>query len=240
MTKIEIKYPNVGIYKGEIKNNYRHGKGTMKWNDGGKYVGEWKNNVRHGKGTFSYPSGYKYVGEWKNGKQHGQGKESFVDSKRKRKKISKGKWYKGIFAEKKQFIYRESEALDSSDREKHPWEFFDIYEGEVKVKDHQRQLHLQRHGKGTMYYYRLARKRLLEKNGFISSDKDKLFFSYRRPSKTTLEYYKLGTSKKGLYLYKIYDGQWKDDQSHGKGKFIYLHCEKDLGHDDDTNESKKN
>jgi hypothetical protein len=39
-------------YKGEWKDNKKHGYGVQIWPNGNKYEGEWQNNMRHGHGTF--------------------------------------------------------------------------------------------------------------------------------------------------------------------------------------------
>ena len=46
-------------YKGEYKDNKRHGQGTFTFADGEKYEGEYKNGKRNGKGTYYYASGNK-------------------------------------------------------------------------------------------------------------------------------------------------------------------------------------
>jgi len=62
-----------GSYKGELKDGFPHGKGTMTYASGDKYVGEWKDNYLNGKGTYTFPDGGKYVGEFKNHKHNGKG-----------------------------------------------------------------------------------------------------------------------------------------------------------------------
>jgi len=83
-------------YEGETKNNLKHGKGTLTWDDGDKftgefendekvygtfnwkvgdqYIGEWKNSLMHGKGTYTYRNGRKYEGDWFGGYKEGAGK----------------------------------------------------------------------------------------------------------------------------------------------------------------------
>tara|TARA_B100001093_G_scaffold509737_1_gene574345 strand:+ start:349 stop:855 length:507 start_codon:yes stop_codon:yes gene_type:complete len=92
-----------GEYKGELKNDKRHGEGMMRytkgkfkdevyvgnWKDDKKdgwgtlkidrncfYEGEWEDNYEHGWGKLKYKDGF-YEGEWKNGKVHGYGKYTF-------------------------------------------------------------------------------------------------------------------------------------------------------------------
>lgn len=61
------------IYKGEWKDNRRHGKGTIESQNGERYEGNWVNGKRQGEGAYYWPSGEKYEGEWKDNKRHGQG-----------------------------------------------------------------------------------------------------------------------------------------------------------------------
>lgn len=56
----------IETYKGEWKNDKRHGYGIIEDSDGFSYVGEWSENMRHGLGVATYPDGTKLEGEWKN------------------------------------------------------------------------------------------------------------------------------------------------------------------------------
>lgn len=53
-------------YKGEWKNDKRHGYGIIEDTDGFSYIGEWSENMRHGLGVATYPDGTKLEGEWKH------------------------------------------------------------------------------------------------------------------------------------------------------------------------------
>ena len=55
----------LGNYKGDFKNNLRHGKGTFTFYDGSKYIGEWKGDYRDGKGTYICSDGHKVEGKWR-------------------------------------------------------------------------------------------------------------------------------------------------------------------------------
>lgn len=84
------------IYRGEMKDNKRHGYGKVvyfggdsyegywendrpeglglyNWKIGGKYLGNFTKGVINGQGTRVYSSGNYYVGMFVNGKKHGQG-----------------------------------------------------------------------------------------------------------------------------------------------------------------------
>jgi hypothetical protein len=39
------------VYEGDWKNDKRHGKGSLSYNNGDRYEGEWKDNLRDGEGT---------------------------------------------------------------------------------------------------------------------------------------------------------------------------------------------
>jgi len=56
----------IETYKGEWKNDKRHGYGVIEDADGFSYIGEWSENMRHGLGVATYPDGTKLEGEWKN------------------------------------------------------------------------------------------------------------------------------------------------------------------------------
>lgn len=56
----------IETYKGEWRNDKRHGYGVIEFSDGYSYVGEWSENMRHGLGVATYPDGTKLEGEWKN------------------------------------------------------------------------------------------------------------------------------------------------------------------------------
>lgn len=54
------------IYKGEWKNDKRHGYGVLETSDGYSYVGQWCENMRHGLGAASFPNNTKLEGEFEN------------------------------------------------------------------------------------------------------------------------------------------------------------------------------
>jgi hypothetical protein len=72
------------IYVGEFIDGLKHGKGTLtfKTERKDKYIGEFKNGQATGKGTYIYENGDKYVGEFKNMKKHGQGVYIFLDGRK--------------------------------------------------------------------------------------------------------------------------------------------------------------
>lgn len=46
-----------------------HGEGLFTWADSGKvYRGEYRDDKKHGYGEISWPDGRRYAGQWANGK----------------------------------------------------------------------------------------------------------------------------------------------------------------------------
>lgn len=68
-----IKKYSDAIYRGELGNGKRHGKGIMFYKKNRVYEGDWLNDVRHGKGYERYSNNNRYEGEFMNGKAHGKG-----------------------------------------------------------------------------------------------------------------------------------------------------------------------
>jgi len=62
-----------GVYKGDFKENCRHGFGIYTLPDGSVYDGEWRDNMQCGRGKFRWVDGSTYDGQWKDGKRHGIG-----------------------------------------------------------------------------------------------------------------------------------------------------------------------
>lgn len=63
----------VSQYKGEFRENVRHGEGTYELPGGASYTGQWRDNQMNGHGLFTWPDSSTYEGEFKNSKRHGQG-----------------------------------------------------------------------------------------------------------------------------------------------------------------------
>ncbi len=59
----ELVFENGAVFKGYLKDGYRHGPGMQVWPDGAKYEGYWKANVAHGKGKFFHIDGDVYHGK---------------------------------------------------------------------------------------------------------------------------------------------------------------------------------
>jgi len=73
---IELYYENKQpMYKGSVKNNRYHGKGTRYYHNGVmEFDGHWYDGLPHGYGVEYYQGGeLKYEGEWKHGYKTGKG-----------------------------------------------------------------------------------------------------------------------------------------------------------------------
>lgn len=109
----ERRYPDGGVYKGDMQGIKRHGYGKIIWNEGDFYEGEWKddvqsgwgknywkegayytgfflNNVKDGFGKYVWEDGTEYFGEWKNNKMNGIGRYTWNDGK-----LFLGQWDEG-------------------------------------------------------------------------------------------------------------------------------------------------
>lgn len=69
----KTKIYELGKYVGELKDDKRHGKGTMLYKNGDKYVGDYYNDVKEGKGIYYHSNGDRYEGDYLNGRLDGQG-----------------------------------------------------------------------------------------------------------------------------------------------------------------------
>ena len=63
--KEEHVFENGAVYRGQMKNEMRHGFGIQIWPDGAKYEGFWDNGKATGKGKFIHVDGDIYEGDWK-------------------------------------------------------------------------------------------------------------------------------------------------------------------------------
>lgn len=75
----EITEDNGAIYKGQMLNNKKHGKGFLLDIDGDTYEGEFKEDKINGFGIFKSKDGTIYKGNWINNQQDGNGFEKWED-----------------------------------------------------------------------------------------------------------------------------------------------------------------
>ena len=78
----EYVYPNGSVFRGQMREEDRHGFGIQIWPDGAKYVGYWSQNQAQGKGTFWHAEGDVYEGEFKDDKANGYGVYTHVNGSR--------------------------------------------------------------------------------------------------------------------------------------------------------------
>ena len=68
------EFSNGDVYKGEFKNLKMEGIGVYNFKETGHvYRGQWKNDQRHGFGHTTLLDGAYYYGEYKDGKRNGMG-----------------------------------------------------------------------------------------------------------------------------------------------------------------------
>ena len=75
--------------------------GIFFYSNGDKYKGEWKDDKRHGNGVIFYSNGHKYDGQWENDKKHGMGKFTWSNGDTYEGKFDKGQMNEyGIYLHK--------------------------------------------------------------------------------------------------------------------------------------------
>ena len=61
------------VYRGQMNDTKREGRGTQNYSDGSVYEGDWRDDQASGKGQHKYLNGNVYQGDWKNGSRNGYG-----------------------------------------------------------------------------------------------------------------------------------------------------------------------
>jgi len=205
---IKRVYKNQSIYMGEIKNNKRHGKGSLIYPQNSKslrvtYEGEWFNDIIHGHGKMIYRDNEVYDGEWRNEIKHGTGTYEWPDGK-----VYKGTWVNGLMNGKGMLQYSKKES--SSGRVS--------YEGDFKDD--------LPHGKGIIMFQNGSR---YEGSIMIHSMKGTGALIYP-PGDIRLRSAYIGSflhdnfEGYGILKYtdgKKYEGHWNAGRKHGQGKFYY-------------------
>jgi len=69
-----VELEGQGVYFGQFKYGYKHGKGKQMFLNGSIYEGTWKNDMANGYGRLIHESGDVYIGKWQNDRAHGTGK----------------------------------------------------------------------------------------------------------------------------------------------------------------------
>lgn len=68
-----IRYSDTTYYYGEFHQGKKQGHGEMHYPDGSIYVGDWFNDEKNGNGKLTFPDGAYYDCEWKNNSKNGWG-----------------------------------------------------------------------------------------------------------------------------------------------------------------------
>lgn len=66
-------------YEGEFKNDIKHGKGKIHYNNGDSYEGQFNNGEITGKGFYTWKNKHTYLGDFVGGKMHGRGLYKWTD-----------------------------------------------------------------------------------------------------------------------------------------------------------------
>ncbi len=108
-------YPDGTQYKGEWKDNKRHGYGAWLRPDGMKYEGEWENDKPGGQGTLTYPDGRKRTGKWENGKFVGEKQPASDQGQQMQELENENRELKKEIANLKQRIYTLEKPINPDD-----------------------------------------------------------------------------------------------------------------------------
>ncbi|CAI2365288.1 unnamed protein product [Moneuplotes crassus] len=186
-----IKIFPKALYKGELVNNKRHGKGLMSYESGRFYDGDWLNDLRDGNGYEKYSNGNTYEGAFKQGRAHGKGTYTWISGD-----SYNGQWEMGMKQGQGVWKTLDGESyIGEWDQSKphgygiHIWKQGDRYEGQWQ--------HGLKHGKGT--------------DVFASGD---MYIGQYSLGKPTGEGTYLWTSG------SLYKGSFFNGIKHGKGKWI--------------------
>lgn len=78
------------MYKGNYKEDLRHGYGEMHWTDGSIYKGEWLKGIQHGYGEMIFPDGKRKSGIFENNTYVGKAERKGDSKDRNSRSRSKG------------------------------------------------------------------------------------------------------------------------------------------------------
>jgi hypothetical protein len=190
-------FRNHDFYDGEFFKDQAQGVGVYYHVHGNFYTGEWKANKRHGKGTYVFANGSKYTGHWEGNWVHQKGKFDFANGCHYRGHFQMNQKHgKGIYTWANGSIYRGEFYLEKL----HGM-------GEVEyASGHRYYGHWkdnQKNGRGTFYY----KNNSAIYSGEFKNDLRHGFGKLVIMPNTEAE--------------ESYEGEWVDDQWHGKGKYMY-------------------
>lgn len=197
MKNVKIFYSDGAIYKGDIKDGKRHGKGEMKFASGEKYNGDWKEDLMDGNGIYVWLDGPRYNGPFKRGKREGRC-ELYEDGK--------GATYKGELCDDK--ICGEGKA-EWPNRTSYHGDWSNGYQhgiGEFQFENHE---------KFASYKGEWKEGKMGGKGKFVYKNGDIYDGEFEG------EGLRHGT---GEYIWKMsgmfYRGEWKNDRREGQGELI--------------------
>lgn len=203
------------VYKGEFKDDKKHGQGKYEFSNGNFYEGSFAVDKRHGRGRYSWTCGDSYEGEWFEG--HMQGKGTTV--------YSNGNRYDGEFVADRREGKGKLVCADGLSYEgmwlknmRHgvgrlQFPNGDFYEGEWDND--------KKHGKGTDCF--------VNGNKFVGQYRDNVkhgqgTMTYANGDKYAGEWKGDKMEGQGRYDFSngfLYEGSWVADVRHGQGKYIF-------------------
>ena len=70
---------SIGVYRGYLKGQLRHGPGVMTAHNGDRYEGQWADGKLNGAGRYIWANGDVYDGNWKDNLKNGHGVKTWAD-----------------------------------------------------------------------------------------------------------------------------------------------------------------
>eukprot|EP00978_Attheya_sp_CCMP212_P024211 scaffold75773_cov57-Attheya_sp.AAC.7 len=181
-------------YSGQFVHGMIHGQGILTHGNGSEYTGQFQNQQKHGQGVYAFANGDVYDGEWRNDKRNGMGTFTYGN----------GNMYVGNFMDNGRsgrgiLTYANGDTYDGEwwHDEKRGRGVFQYANGNSYVGEWEASM---KHGCGVFTWVGNEPKKV---RTYSSSQHDD-------------ESQSSGTSRESGDS-KIFDGDWKKDQPHGKG-----------------------
>jgi hypothetical protein len=206
---------NGHVYKGELKDGKRNGRGKYTWPSGQVYEGEWKDGERNGRGKQMHTDGEVYEGEWKDAKENGRGKNTWPSGE-----VYEGEWKDGERNGRGKIMYTDGEVYEGewkddkkNGRGKYTWPSGQVYEGEWKDgKENGRGKYTWPSGQ---VYEGEFKDGLRNGRGKIMYTDGEVYEGEWKDDK------KNGRGKHTWPSGEVYEGEFKVDTYHGRGKMTY-------------------
>mmetsp|Transcript_3058 Transcript_3058/g.4721 ORF Transcript_3058/g.4721 Transcript_3058/m.4721 type:complete len:636 (+) Transcript_3058:1017-2924(+) len=178
-----------GEYLGFWKDDKRHGKGIMHWNEGSKYEGRFSNDKRHNvSGKMWFSNGDYFEGGWVSESMHGIGVY----------KTKKGLVFKGKFEKGQSESYG---TLEYPDRRKYEGDLFKFVpdgKGQMWFPD------------GSIYLGEFSEGEIEGRGKMVFSNRE----AYEGEWRDSVRY---GDGVMVYLSGEVYQGEWKDDKREGNG-----------------------